>query len=205
MRTALVLVVGMAAGCGAPRQAPAPAVPVAPVVVRTCNEAAAGIERGTRLVRAPEVSVLEDMRTACFSDGWTREVIECFAAMSDDPEAERGLGACAAQLSRLPRERMFRALAGLDDRAAIAVARTRLAAIEVGIAECDRFVAAVENVLVCDRMAIDVRARLGSETAELWTLPLERLPAEAQQRMAAVCGSSLDALRARAAEAGCMP
>jgi hypothetical protein len=60
-------------------------------------------------------------------------------------------------------------------------------------------------VLVCDAMAIEVRAQLGVETADFWSLPTSGLPAEAQLRMADVCERSAAALAQQAAGAGCAP
>ena len=48
-------------------------------------------------------------------------------------------------------------------------------------------------------------AQLGNETADFWSLPTTNLPADAQARMAAVCGESLAFLRKQVADAGCMP
>jgi hypothetical protein len=54
-------------------------------------------------------------------------------------------------------------------------------------------------------MPLDRRVQLGAETADFWSLPTQNLPADAQKRMAAVCGQSLAALQQQAAGAGCMP
>jgi hypothetical protein len=58
-------------------------------------------------------------------------------------------------------------------------------------------------VLVCDAMTIEVRAQLGAETADFWSLPTSGLPADAQLRMADVCVRSTAALEQQAADAGC--
>jgi hypothetical protein len=167
-------------------------VPVADAT-RGCKDAAAGLERGTRGVRPPEVSVLGPMHALCVDDAWPAEVIECFAALGED-----GFGRCAAGLFE-------RIGGGASDRVAIASALARLSALHVGIPECDQFVEAVAGVLVCDAMAIEVRAQLGVETADFWSLPTSGLPAEAQLRMADVCGRSAAALAQQAAGAGCAP
>jgi hypothetical protein len=116
------------------------------------------------------------------------------------------LGRCAALLPAKARERMFeRVGGGARDRIAVAVALGKLAVLKVGIPECDRFVEAVAHVLVCDRMAIEVRAQLGTETADFWALPTSGLPADAQLKMADVCGRSTAILEQQAVEAGCTP
>lgn len=164
-------------------------------------EAAAGLERNTRDVRAPESSVLAPMRARCIEDGWSAAAIECFATMQ-----EGGLGPCAAKLGKDDRERMFGALGGNgNDATAIAVARAKLATLKVGVPECERFVTTVANVINCEGLALDVRVQLGNETADFWSLPTSGLAPDAAARMAAVCSQSLAALQQRAAEAGCMP
>lgn len=203
----LVLVPVAACGPGA-KPAPAPPVPVqaqAPAPAddhaRGCAEAAAGLERGTRGLRDPEASVLAPMRARCIDDGWSPAAMECFGRMT-----EGDLGRCAGLLPPRARERMFDQVGGgARDRVAVAVALAKLSALKVGIPECDRFVEAVARVLVCDRMAIEVRAQLGTETADFWALPKSGLPADAQLRMADVCGRSTAVLEQQAVEAGCTP
>ena len=202
MRAIVVLLV---AACGpGPRPAP-PAPPAPPVPIadegRGCAEAAAGLERGTRGLRDPEVSVLASMRARCEGDGWSPAAVECFAHVT-----EADLGRCAALLPPRARERMFdRVGGGARDRVAVAIALAKLSTLKVGIPECDRFVETVAQVLVCDRMAIEVRAQLGAETADFWSLPTSGLPADAQLRMADVCGRSTQALQQQAVDAGCTP
>jgi hypothetical protein len=204
MRAIVALLV---AGCGsaAPRPAGPPPVPAAPVPVdettRACADAAAGLERGTRGLRSPEVSVLDSTRMLCVDDEWPAATIECFAQMRGDD-----FGRCAAGLEDAPRRRLFGRIAGeSSDRVAVAVALAKLSALQVGIPECDRFVARVAHVLVCESMAIEVRAQLGTETADFWSLPTSGLPADAQLRMADVCGRSTAALEQQAVDAGCAP
>jgi len=199
----------LAAGCGAaaapPRDpaatgAPAPPVPV-DEATRACGAAAVGLERGTRSLRPPEGSVLDEARGLCADDAWPAEAIDCFARMR-----EGELGRCAAALGKRARERLFDRLGGgASDRIAVATALVKLSALQVGIAECDRFVETVAHVLICDAMSIEVRAQLGAQTADLWALPTSGLPPDAQLRMADVCGRSTAALVQQAADAGCAP
>jgi len=145
--------------------------------------------------------VLEPVRRLCVDDRWPAAAVGCFAAMS-----EGDFGRCAAGLPKVPRRRLLERIAGgVGDRVAVVEALTRLATLQVGIAECDRFVAVVARVLVCDTMALEVRAQLGTETADFWSLPTSGLPADAQLRMADVCGRSTQALEQQAADAGCTP
>ena len=204
---AIVVSLLFAGACSAPRRRPTPpaaAVPPAAVVERatlTCKDAAAGIERGTRDVREPDVSVLSIMRTRCQDDGWSSAAIACFAQLGSED-----LAGCALELPAEPRERMFGALAsGNGSKASVAIALARLATLKVGIAECDHFVTTVASVLACDAMPLDARAQLGTETADFWSLPTTKLSADAQARMAIVCGQSLAALQQQAMDAGCMP
>jgi hypothetical protein len=158
-----------------------------------------GLESGTRGLRPPEVSVLDAMRALCVDDAWPAAAIECFAKMQ-----EGDFGRCAATLPARARQRLFeRAGGGTSDRVAIAAALAKLSTLQVGIPECDQFVEAVAHVLVCDAMTIEVRAQLGAETADFWSLPTSGLPADAQLRMADVCVRSTAALAQQAGDAGC--
>ncbi len=200
------MLVAVGLGCGTPQSAgpPAPPVPTniaAPPPARSCNEAAAGLERGTRSVRDPDVSVLGEMRARCVEDAWSAAAIECFAVMKEDD-----LGRCAGELASAPRDRLFTTLGGgFDDRTAIAIAQARLGNLKVGITECDRFVTGVARALGCEQMDLETRAALGNETADFWSLPTTNLPADASRRMAAVCAKSLTFLQQQVADAGCMP
>ncbi len=202
------MLVAVGLGCGTPQTAAPPAPPVPTTVTtsvaspaRSCNEAAAGLERGTRSVRDPDTSVLGDMRARCVEDAWSAAAIECFAVMKEDD-----LGRCAGELAAAPRGRLFTTLGGgFDDRTAIAIAQARLGTLKVGITECDRFVTGVARALGCEQMALETRAALGNETADFWSLPTSNLPADASRRMAAVCAKSLTFLQQQVADAGCMP
>ncbi len=198
----MIVVVGVAGGCGSSARKPAraPPVPVANVT-RSCSEAAAGIDRGTRSVRPPDVEVLVTVRGHCVDDTWSTEAIECFATMHEDD-----LGKCAGELAESSRERLFAALGGgYDDRTAIVVAQARLVNLKVGIVECDRFVTTVARALGCEQMPLEQRAQLGNETADFWSLPTKNLPADASRRMSEVCGKSLTFLQQQVTDAGCMP
>ena len=178
MRALIVIAILGAWACGgaaAPRPAPAPPVPVANEI-QGCPDAAAGLERATRGIRRPEESVLSPMRRRCTDDGWPARAIACFATMSPDD-----LGACATLLPEDGRERMFAVLAGTQqDRASVAVLVARLSALKVGVHTCDRFVAAVSTMLSCERLPLEARVQLGTETADFWSLPTSGLSAEAQ-------------------------
>jgi hypothetical protein len=196
VRSLLLVVVA----CASPAKKPAPPVPVT-IEARGCAEAAAGIESGTRSIRDPGTSVVSDVRRLCLDDKWSAATIECFAKLTEDQ-----LGACAGTLANAPRDRLFGVLGGTgDDRTAIAIAQARLHGLKVGVVECDSFVTAVARALGCEQMPLSQRAQLGNETAEFWSLPTTNLPADAQRRMADVCGKSLDFLRQQVADAGCMP
>jgi hypothetical protein len=199
-RMRLVAVVSLVGCYSATKPPPAPPVPISNET-RGCGEAAAGLERGTRGIRPPDVPVLGTMRSHCQDDAWPAAAIDCFATMT-----EGDLGRCAALVPDQPRERMFAALGGgYQDRTAVAIALAKLSTLKVGIAECDRFVSAVAHLLVCDAMPIEQRAQLGAETADFWSLPTSGLPADAQRKMTEVCGRSLASLQQQAVGAGCMP
>lgn len=197
----------VAAGCfrsPAPTK-PATAPPVKPVPLATdgfgCSEAAVGIERGTRGLRPPDMSIVNPMRSSCISDVWSLDAIDCFAKMN-----EGELGKCATKLDETSRERLFVALGGgYDDRAMLVAAHAKLATLQLGVSECDRFVVTVTRALACEGMTIEERVELGRETADMWSLPTSNLSTNVQQRMAQVCGKSLAALRQQVVDAGCMP
>jgi hypothetical protein len=145
--------------------------------------------------------VLAQARVLCTDDHWSPSTVECFASMREDD-----FGRCAAALPKTARNRLFERIGGgAHDRIAVASALAKLSALQVGIPECDHFVEAVAHVLVCDGLAIEVRAQLGTETVDFWSLPKSGLPADAQLRMADVCGRSTAALERQAVDAGCTP
>lgn len=189
-------------GCGE-KPAPAPPVPTSePVAAKapTCTDAAAAIERGTRDLREPDSSVLEVVQRQCVEAGWSAAAIACFAKLGPED-----LARCSLELEPMPRDRLFSALGIGADEATLAIARARLAALQVGIPECDRFVGAVGAVLACEGMPIATRAQLGAETADFWSLPTAKLSADARARMGSVCARSLAALEQQAVDAGCKP
>jgi hypothetical protein len=195
MRAVLLVLLTACSGGRAPTPVARPAIANA---THSCREAAVNLERATRDVRAPETSIVRAMDDRCVADRWPGRVVDCFATM-DDGELAR----CATLLADGPREAMLGVITGGGDRSAIEVARLRLRGLEVGVGECNRFVAAVASVLRCEQMPLDARVQLGNETAELWDLPTQGLPPDAQQRMAEACGVSLQRLQAEASNAGC--
>ena len=202
-RAIAVIVIAAACASSAPRPAPAPPVPVESALpARTCTEAAARVETTTRHVRPPDASVLEATRARCALDGWSPAVIECFATMSPDE-----LGRCAGALPAPARDALLAVLGGTDrdDEVALDTIVTRLAALQIGVSVCDRFVAAVTTMMGCDRLALADRVALGTETLDFWTLPTSKLSADGQARVSALCGASLQALQQQATDDGCMP
>ena len=190
------------AACGA---SPAPVPVVAPTPIsnatKSCSEAAVGLERSTKSIRAPEQSVVQPIRARCTEDLWPAVAIDCFATMH-----EGELGHCAAKLADRSREAMFAALGGGEnDRTAIAIAQAKLETMQVGVAECDQFIATVRTLITCEQLPVETRAVLGRETADVWDLPASGLPIDAQRKMAEACNTSLVSLQQQALGAGCMP
>jgi hypothetical protein len=185
---------------------------------RSCSEAAVGFESGTRGIRPAESTILVAIRLRCVDDVWPAVAIECFAKM-----AEGDFGRCAAQLPQRARDRMFAILGsgghapgtmneggnegsdGISPSLSIERSLTKLQALQVGISTCDRFVATVTRLLVCERMSVELRAQLGAETADFWSLPTTGLPESARQKMVDVCTRSLAVLEQQALDVGCMP
>jgi hypothetical protein len=199
MRLAIALALS---ACWSSNAKPKPAPPVPTEgAARSCNDAAAGIEKGTRGIREPEVSVLGPMRAACTESHWSAAAIECFTKMTEDD-----LGKCAGLLDAKQRDKLFGALGGsYNDRTAIAIAVARLANVKVGIQACDKFVTAVAGALTCEGMPLATRVQLGNETADFWSLPTTRLSADAINRMTTVCNESLATLEHQSQAAGCKP
>ena len=200
MRVALLLCLAACSTPPAARTPPvAPEAPLeAPKVAHNCSDAAVGLERATKGVRAPESTVFDAMRGRCSDDQWPLAAIECFAMMK-----EGDVGRCARELHDGVRDRMFAVLSGGNDRGSLAITRARLDAMTVPVAACDQFIRSVSAVLACEQMPIETRIELGNDTADFWDLPAQ-LPADAEQRISTACGQSLSALQQHAAVAGCM-
>jgi hypothetical protein len=200
MRFAVVLLVACSSATTPAAQRGGGPQPVQPVAtgVHSCSDAALGLENATRGVRAPEHAVFDTLRLRCLEDKWPVAAVDCFATM-----AEGDLGKCSRAMPDDQRETIFAALSGRE-RASIYVTRARLEQLDVGVPECDRFVAAVTTMLTCEQMAIEDRLQLGNETAELWSLPTSRLSREDKLRISDVCGQSLQSLQQHALGAGCM-
>lgn len=199
MRIALLLLVA----CSSAKAPPAaePAIANRPAHGKhSCHDAALGLENASKGVRAPDRSVFEELRLRCLEDRWPATVVDCFATM-----AEGDLGRCSRTMTDAQREPMFAVLAGNESgRAGIYVTRARLAQIEVGVPECDRFVSAVSAALGCEQLSLEARLSLGAETADFWSLPTSRLSAEDKLRIAEVCGQSLASLERQALDVGCV-
>jgi hypothetical protein len=187
------------AACAAAPQKPAPVAAVENRPAHTCSDAAVGLDRATKGVRAPDAVMFDAMRVRCIDDVWSTQAIECFAMMH-----EGDLGTCARELHDGQRTAFFDILAGgTAETGSLAVARARLDSMVVPVEECDRFVKSVSAVLGCEQMPIDDRVQLGNETADFWNLPAQ-LPEDAHRRIADACGQSLVQLRQHATFLGCM-
>lgn len=190
------------AGCWTSAPPPAPPVPnTIAASTGSCNEAAFGIDRGTRDLRGPDQPIVAPLRARCVEDAWSADAIDCFTKM-----APNDLGRCAGLLDEPRREKLFAVIAGnasTTDRATLGVAIAKLQALRSGIPECDNFFNAVERILGCNEMPIQIRIQLGNETVDSWALPTSRLPADAIKRMAVVCDQTRGELEQRAVGAGC--
>jgi len=200
VRVVAVATVATLVACRSAPPAPAPVAPPA-ARVRTCSEAAVGLDRATQALREPDSAVLASVKTKCLDGPWSQPAIDCFATMKVDDLAK-----CASMLPDRARDAMFQILANREPtQAALAIAKARLDAMKVGVDECDRFIEAVSAVLTCDSMPLEARVQLGNETADVWSLPTARLSPEAHARMATACATSLHTLEKRVADVGCMP
>jgi hypothetical protein len=195
MRFAVVLLVACS---GTTKSAPQQPVAAVSNGTHSCADAALGLSNATRGVRAPEQDVFDALRLRCLEDSWPVASVDCFATM-----AEGELGKCSRNMPDAMRETIFAALSG-KAQTSIYVTRARLEQLQVGVPECDRFVAAVTTVLTCEQMAIEDRIQLGNETADFWSLPTSKLSREDKLRISEVCGQSLQSLEQHALGAGCM-
>ncbi len=167
----------------------------------TCGDAAAQIQSSTRGLRPPDAAVTDAVRRMCADDHWSFDTIECFSKMS-----EGDLAQCAEQLDPDARDALLAEVGGkMPPRDQVAFTRARLSVLKSGLEECDRFIIAVSNALSCEAVPLDTRVQLGSETADLWSLPTNSLSKAAKARMAEVCGTSREALEQQVTDAGCMP
>ncbi|HEY4242662.1 MAG TPA: hypothetical protein VGM88_22755 [Kofleriaceae bacterium] len=204
MRAALLLLVA----CAAPRPAPAPPVAAA-VAHRSCTEAAVGLEASTQSIRPPDRSILKAMQVRCETDRWPVAAIDCFADMTETSAPEL-LGRCMTQVPEPARTNAVAELAdtvdtspAYTDAQRLADLGTQLSTLSVGIAECDHFVASVAHVLGCEAMPVDERLDLGQETASFWSLPTEKLPVSARDRMTRTCTDARTRLELHATQLGC--
>jgi hypothetical protein len=208
MRVAVcLLALGLGVACGPAAPAQHPVITSPPLIAQAaapppppCGDAATGLERATRDLRAPDDTILRVMMIRCQEDHWTDDAVACFATMTPDD-----LATCVAKLAPAARTAMVDNLehGELSPAGSLEVAQLWLASIKVGVAECDQFVAAVADLMACEAMPIDARIQLGRETADLWSLPDHGLPADAAHRMALVCDHALGSLHQQATAAGC--
>jgi hypothetical protein len=175
---------------------PAPPVPVASI--HGCTDAAAALERATRDVRPPEESVLAALKERCVADAWSQKAVDCFATMR-----EHEVGPCAKLLDDDAATELVRVVGGAN-RTEVSDVRFKLSQLKVGVAECDRFVAAVSTIMSCEKMPLEDRLSLGNETADFWSLPTTGLSIDIERRMTQACGESLQALQRQAIDVGCM-
>jgi hypothetical protein len=142
--------------------------------------------------------VIEIVRTRCTEDRWASDAIECFATMR-----EGDLVACARKLPEEARHELFASLGGTDE-AAVAIAQLQLAELHVSVEACNQLFSTAREFLRCEAIPIATRADLGPKIADSWELP-DKLPANAQARMTAVCLQSREALMQQTVAAGCQP
>lgn len=200
----------MLAGCSSPAPPPAkpaPAVPVATPITempKTCTDAAFGIDRAAKDLHPPEQEIVPPMRTRCARDQWSQKTIECFAKLASD-EDDGNLATCVGQLPIAERSSLLVEIKGEqeDQTAELAEVVTKLGALQVGIASCDRFVAAVTRMMDCPGLDANARIQLGNETVEAWNLPMHKVSLQDKAKLAGACTQSLESLKRHATDLAC--
>lgn len=178
-------------------------------VPKTCTDAAFGIDRVAKDLHPPEQEIVPPMRTRCQRDGWSPEAIECFARLDgeapDGDDGETQLARCLRQLPIEERASMLVEIKGeAPDRSEeLAEVVTKLAALQVGITSCDRFVAAVARIMECTALDADARIQLGNETIEAWNLPMHKVSLQDKAKLAGACLQSLESLKRHATDLAC--
>lgn len=192
-------------GCGgaakAPPAPPPPAPPVPVASIHGCTDAAAGLVRATKDLRHPDeaTSSREALEQRCNADAWPQDAVDCFATLKDGGE----ITTCAKLLVGDASSALLGVVAGAQ-QTDMGELQLKLSQLKVGVAACDRFVAAVSTILSCEQMPLSDRLTLGNETAEFWSLPTHGLSTDVAQRMTQACGESLQALQQHAVDVGCM-
>ncbi len=204
-------------GCGGPAAPPpakpAPAIPVTTPITempKTCTDAAFGIDRVAKDLHPPEQEIVPPMRTRCARDQWPQKAIECFANLApesaaDAPAGESDLAVCVSRLPIEQRASLIVEIKGAqpDQSAELAEVVTKLGALQVGIASCDRFVAAVARFMDCPALDADSRIQLGNETVEAWSLPMHKVSLQDKAKLAGACTQSLESLKRHATDLAC--
>ncbi|MGE0396142.1 MAG: hypothetical protein AB7T06_05415 [Kofleriaceae bacterium] len=204
-RIAFLVLVGCSSPAAPPPVKPAPAVPIATPITempKTCTDAAFGIDRASKDLHPPEQEVVPAMRTRCQRDQWSQDVIECFSALAS---AESDLAVCVGRLPNEERASLLVEIRGEqpDQTAELAEVVTKLATIQVGIASCDKFVAAVTRMMDCAALDADARIQLGNETVEAWNLPMHKVSLQDKAKLAGACMQSLESLKRHATDLAC--
>lgn len=173
---------------------------------KTCTDAAFGIDRVAKDMHPPEQEIVPPMRTRCQKDEWSQKAIDCFAKLeSDAAEGDSELATCVGRLPIEQRASLLVEIRGAepDQSAELAEVVTKLGTIQVGIASCDRFVAAVTRMMDCAALDADARIQLGNETIEAWNLPMHKVSLQDKAKLAGACTQSLESLKRHATDLAC--
>ncbi|MFN0246081.1 MAG: hypothetical protein ACKV2T_04185 [Kofleriaceae bacterium] len=201
-------------GCGPsasapPPQKPAPSVPITVSIVevpKTCTDAAFGVDRVTKDLRPPEQEIVPPLRAQCQRDVWSQKAIDCFANLvAGSPTGDSDLALCVGRLPMEQRVALVVEIKGEqpDQTAELAEVVTKLGALQVGIASCDRFVVAVTKMMDCPGLDADARIQLGNETVEAWNLPMHKVSLQDKAKLAGACTQSLESLKRHATDLAC--
>ena len=210
-RFAILILVGCGPSSAPPPAKPAP-IPVAQPITempKNCTDAAFGIDRVAKDLHPPEQEIVPPMRTRCARDQWPQKAIECFANLASDtsngPNGETELADCVGRLPSEQRASLLVEIKGSqpDQTAELAEVVTKLGAVQVGIASCDQFVAAVARMMECAGLDADARIQLGTETVEAWNLPMHKVSLQDKAKLAGACTQSLESLKRHAIDLAC--
>jgi len=170
----------------------------------TCAEAAGTAARHLRAVRAEladaDLDGSQELAAACTADRWAAPVRGCFR----DARTPAAARTCAGRLTE-PQRASARTVQGeLLERAAVILSEREPQASATGMAECDRYLKAIDALIACPAAPVGIREAL-TQSRDGLEQTWARLGDTAGERDAARegCKHAFDAIVQTAAGMGC--